>query len=422
MRWIEWAFEFRTDLPTAEKLVLVYLAYRANHVGLGLMDRDDLQRLTGYEPRSIQRLLKSLRDAGVLVDSKPWYQLRDPAQPDAAPAEIGTLPLPPDGSAPAPVLRPLLEPADVEQAADRLGAAVQDGAGFLVDQLANFESRLAGILVRGQQSIDATMHSWAQTLAGMPTAPAAPPPDPVKESPLYVRLLDAGLAEDLAYATVKEQMERENHGEMRAMTEAADMLNPTPAGKVITETRPVLEQLGALVRPYTPKRDAYSDTPEGRFLRVWDLLHDQPPNAEAEADLMRLWLSLEAEENKHTVRGESVDAFEHLYPAIVRAAQQQKGKMPMRQFLDAAAIKQGRAPWDLDQAPAAAEDSVLEADINRMLRELSAMHDPRAAVGARTTEKGDDGVTRTETILGYHRRVKAKYEQMVKLRDMGALS
>lgn len=396
MHWIEWALS--TGVGTSEKLLLVYLATRANRAGVGLMEREELQRVMGFETRSIQRLLKTLRDAGMLADAGAWYVLRDPAAPALAQDAIDTLPAPPEGSVPAPLTGPLMQPAEIEQAAERLGAAIQDGAEFLVDQLNNAEARFAGMLVRGAQQIERVLVECAPRL----DAPPAPPPDPVKESPLYVRLLDAGIAEDLAYSTVKAQMEREHLAARAEVIEFPD--------------HPVV------VLPGTPKRDAYTDDVSGRFMRVWDILHDKPPTDEARLELGAIWSLLEEDENKHTVKGESVTAFENLYPAIVRAAEQQRGRMPMSEFLNPRAIKDGRAPWDVDPSPAPAEDAVLEADIARMLRELAAFNDPRATVGKRTTEKGEDGITRQETILAFHRRVKAKLDQMIKLRDMGALT
>jgi hypothetical protein len=398
MRWIDWAFQ--AAVPTAEKLVLVYLATRANYAGVGLMDREELQRLTGYERRSVQRLLKALRDAKLLADGGPWYILTPPeTEQGLTPATIAALPPPQEGGPVGPPVGPLLASGDVDAAADRLGAAIQDGAEFLVDQMSNAEARLAQLFVRGAQQLEVV-------LASVQPHYVPPPPDPVKESPLYVRLLDAGLAEDLAYATVKAQMEREGGGDATKppsdATKGPVYATPTPVG--------------------TPKRDAYTDDVSGRFMRVWDILHDKPPTEEALLELGAHWSMLEAEENKHTVKGETVTAFEQLYPAIVRAAHEQKGKMPMSEFLDAKAIGQGRAPWDRDPSPTLAEDATLEAEIATMLRALAAVNDPRCRVGPRTQERGDDGVKRTETIVGYHRRVSAKYREMLKLKDMGAFA
>lgn len=399
MRWIDWAFQ--AAVPTAEKLVLVYLATRANYAGVGLMDRDELQRLTGYERRSVQRLLKSLRDAHLLADGGPWYILTPPkTEQGLTPATIDALPPPREGGPGEPLVGPLLASGDVEAAADRLGAAIQDGAEFLVDQMSNAEARLAQLFVRGAQQLEVVLAS-VQTHY-VPLAP----PDPVKESPLYVRLLDAGLAEDLAYDTVKAQMERE------AGVDATKPPSDATKGPVYATLAPV----------GTPKRDAYTDDVSGRFMRVWDILHDKPPTEQALLELGAHWSMLEADENKHSVKGESVTAFEQLYPAIVRAAHEQKGKMPMSEFLDAKAIGQGRAPWDRDPSPTLAEDATLEAEIATMLRELAAVNDPRCRVGPRTQERGDDGVKRTETIVGYHRRVSAKYREMLKLKDMGAFA
>ena len=92
MDLVEWAFV--RDLPTAEKLVLVYLAHNANSVGLGLMDRGALERATGYKKRSIQRLLKSLRDDAHLEDIGPWFRIGPSAFFDTDPvlAQLAALP------------------------------------------------------------------------------------------------------------------------------------------------------------------------------------------------------------------------------------------------------------------------------------------------------------------------------------------
>lgn len=399
MRWIEWAFS--TELPTAEKLVLVYLAWRANHAGVGLMDRDELARLTGYEKRSVQRLLKRLRDLKLLTDGGPWYVLLATDAPGLAPATIDALPPPVDGAGPAPAgglpnaFNAAFPPDQVEAVADRIGAAIQDGAEFLVDQLDNFQGRLASELVRGSRLFEEVLLA-AQRLA--PQTP--PPPDPVAEHPLYAQLLGMGMAEDLVRTTVQAQMDR-------------DAAAGEPV-KTIIPVKPIL--VG------TPKRDAYTDDVSGRFMRVWDILHDHPPTEDVLLELGARWSMLEDEENKQSVAGESVTAFEQLYPAIVEAARQRKGQMPMREFLDARAIAECRAPWDQDPRPAPAEDAVLEAEIRQMLGELNAVNDPRCKVQPRTKEKGDDGVTRTESITGYYRRVKAKHAEMLKLKQMGALS
>jgi hypothetical protein len=397
MRWIDWAFQAK--VPTAEKLVLVYLATRANYAGVGLMDREELQRLTDYERRSVQRLLKALRDAKLLADGGPWYILTPPeTEQGLPPATIDALPPPQEGGPVSPAVGPLLASGEADAVAERIGAAIQDGAEFLVDQMSNAEARLAQLFVRGAQQLEVVLAS-VQTHY----VPPAPPPDPVKESPRYVQLLDLGIAEDLAYSTVKAMLEREGQAKD---AEAFQGAAREAAGQKVS----------------TPKRDAYSDDVSGRFMRVWDILHDKPPTEAVLLELGAHWSLLEAEENKHSVKGESVTAFEQLYPAIVRTAHEQAGKMTMRQFLDGRAIAEGRAPWDRDPSPTLAEDATLEAEIATMLRELTAVNDPRCRVGPRTTERGDDGVKRTETIVGYHRRVSAKYREMLKLKDMGAFS
>jgi hypothetical protein len=162
----------------------------------------------------------------------------------------------------------------------------------------------------------------------------------------------------------------------------------------------------------------YPDTPHGRLQRVADILAGEP--TETTAPQLIIWESLEAAENKHSKEGEAT-AFELLYPAIVEAARRYCGRMTLAEFTDPKAVGECRAPWDLDPKPTPAEDATLAVEIAAMLGDLAATRDPRCEVQGRTTEKGDDGVVRQETMLGYHRRVKAKWNEMKKLQQMGAL-
>lgn len=386
MLWIERAFT--ANVPTSEKLILVYLAIGANRAGVGLWNRPELQRFTGYERRSVQRLLKALRDAKLLEDHGDWYVL---THAEAVPAPIDTLPASGSLSTASPAGGPenrsgQLSQEDLEQAGEALAQRLLDASDYLVDQLNNFEARLAQTLTR--------------TIIALPTELAAPPPplpDPVKEHPLYTQLITL-LPEQEARQAVLARMEREREGE----ASTASLCGPAELSR---ETR-----------------DAVNDfeTPGGRFLRVWGVLHDKPPDPDKTADLLHQWLSLEAEENKHTVRGETA-AFELLYPAIVEAAKERRGKMTMREFLDLKAIAEGRAPWDLDPAPTLIEDATLEAQVRQMLGELNQANDPRCQVHPRTVERGEDGKTYTESIVGYHRRVLGKYREMQKLKQMGVI-
>lgn len=406
MRWIEWALT--VNLPTSEKLVALYLAIRANHAGVGRWDREELARVTGFERRSIQRLLKALRDAGHLSGEGEWYALAAPGEAGAEKSpsvDLGSLPAPaPDGGLPiAPAVFP--SQAELEAAGETISQRLVDGAEYLMDQLNNFEARLAQTLTRA--------------LAAMPTGPAAPepPPDPVKSSPIYQQLLEI-LPEEEAYAAAQRRLD--------ATKGASDATE----GAIYATDRPIRETTARAtsldVRDHGAVPDAsagaYLDNSEGRFMRVWDILHGKPPTPEALQELLGAWRHLETEENRFTVRGET-DAFELLYPAIVAAARAKRATVTMREFLDPKAIAEGRAPWDEDPDPAPTpSDAVLQADINRMVGELQASNDPRCAVLPRTVEKGEDGVTRTESVQAYHRRVAAKHRQMVKLKQMGVLS
>lgn len=136
---------------------------------------------------------------------------------------------------------------------------------------------------------------------------------------------------------------------------------------------------------------------------------------------MLTWNAIEEEENKHTVQGEP-DAFLLIYPAIVEAAKKSVGQISILDFLDRKKIAAGDAPWDQDLNAADKEDPALMIDIVRMIKELNQVNDPRCEVQGRTKETGDiDGQEHVESLLGYHRRVKAKYKQMQKLQQMGVI-
>lgn len=424
MRWVDWAF--RARVATAEKLVLVYLATRANYAGVGLMDRNELQSLTGYEKRSVQRLLKSLRDSKHLTDGGPWYVLTtvpgetsaawpDPAA-ELAPATIDALPPPMDGQESGPLSGPLmrsggvLSEEEIDKAGETIGNHVKDGAEYLMDQLHNFEARLAGLFVRGAQQLEVVLAS-AQRHDIQPVP--VPPPDPVRESDLFKSLITL-LPPEVAYATAKAQLESIAAKDAK-VEDTEELLLAEVArrkGKSITPVFVGLE---------SKRVQAYSDDPAGRCTRVWDILHSRLPDQAEFAELMRTWLKLEEDENKFNVKGESTTAFESLYPAIVAAARERAGNLSIWEFLEPKAIEQGRAPWDQDPTPAAVEDVVLQAEVNQMLAELAATHHPGCQVGPRTVEKREGGGTYSETIVGYHRRVKGKYAEMKKLKAMGVI-
>ncbi len=365
---IEWAFA--ADVPHAEKLVLVWLASRANAVGVGLWDRERLEAATGYSRRSTQRILKALRDADLVAEAGDWYVLNLGNGVVAGPLpERDDLVL-----APGPAI-PMREPGavDIDWLLETLASAAADAVN---DQLASFETRLERRL--------AMVH-----VEHMPPEPP-PPPDPVLEDPRFQQLIDMGFSEEAAYANVERLLEQ---GDPVPGPESPPLARPASAS----------EANGS-------GEGHYPDSPLGRLQRVSDTL-GSPVTDAARAQ----WRALEAEENKYSVKGE-VPAFEQLYPAIVGAARRAAGSMTLEGFLAA-----DPPPWDTDPAPAPAEDAALQAEIESMLAELGAVNDPRATVQPRTVETGDDGVRRTEPIVAYHRRVRAKYDQVKHLQSMGVI-
>lgn len=377
--WIAWAFA--RPLPTAEKLVLVYLAAQVSREGIGFHRRPELEQATGYKKRSIQRLLKSLRDAGELQDedgSASWYVLGDSALRDLP----GAMPEPrPEFDVPAP------DPFEVDGAGlDRaMYDRLIDAAEYWSDQLAQHAHRLSGEIDR------------LATAEPLHVEPEPPPPDPVLEDPRYPKLLDVGLPAGKAYLMVAEMQAAE--GEEAGATR--------PNEKPADERGTFLAPDGGRDMPLTPR---------GRCQLVAEILgHGEVSDSD-----LRRWAALEESENKYSVKGETRSAFEQLYPAIVAAARK-CGGMDLAEFTDPAKVAASRAPWDLDPEPTPAEDAILEAEIAQLLAELNAVNDPRCTVQPRTREKGEDGVTRTESIVGYHRRVKAKYQEMQKMKTMGIL-
>ncbi len=367
MRMIEWAFE--QDIPHASKLVLVYLAANASAEGVGRMNRKDLMQATGYKTRSIQRLLKDLRNAGYLEIVGPWYLCGDmaPRKLDGESAkllakEIGQLP---DALAAlkAPDVRQFPPPVAAEAIAHIVG-------DYVVDQLASFEARIG-------QRLDAfAVFHVEQEIK--------PPPDPVIENPLYEQLIDSGMERPRAYALSERDLE---------MGEELD-----------NEAAPVSDE-------------DYPDSIVGRFERIVDILHGADASEMATSSNFDGWERIEEAENKYTVKGEPA-AFLLLYPAIVDAARAGVGKYTISDFCDPKRAESGDAPWDKEINPIDKEDPALEVDITRMLGEIEATNAPNCQVMPRTTEKYDDGSVVQETILGFHRRVKAKYNQMLQLKQM----
>lgn len=407
---------FIADVPTAEKLVLLFLASRANAVGVGAWDRALLERATGYKRRSVQRLLKSLRDAGLLVDiGHDWYRLdlRPTVLPRKELQPHQELTLPPGDELPDPPapgsIMTLAECAaaeggqaaagfehEAQAAGEMIAAKMLDASDYLMDQLAAFESRFAA-------QIDRLAMLHVEHSAPAPE----PPPDPVKESELYRRLAALGVDEAEAYRLAQAELEQLAAAAVTAPE--SDTIPPDPPAERELPT-------GMARDPDIGMR--YTDSAAGRALRIAHLLEGQ--DRELSAVDLKAWAELEAGENQHSIDGE-VPAFEQLYPAIAAAARQHAGRMTFAQFIAPEPIADGRAPWDMDPAPTPDEDAVLAAEVQKMLGELNAANDPRCAVQPRTVETLEDGTKRTETMLGYYRRVRGKWQQRRKLKEMGVI-
>ncbi len=359
------------DLPAAEKLVLAVLAAYASEDGYGVHGRDRLKDALDYKPRSVQRLLKSLRDSGHLEDlGDGWYSI------DVMRSVSGAVNYPPRGpkvhiKSEDPRKDLVAGPSDtITIDGDQIGRAVAnhvvDAGEQILDQLNNFELRMGELAARM-----AAFH----VEPGTPAEP--PPPDPVLEAPEYAQLVDMGFTPEAAYDATQELLAG------RAVAVAA----ADEAASVTAE----------------PPNNRYDDTPGGRLARVADILAGD--TALVPAALEKRWAALERAENKHTVRGE-VDAFELLYPAIVDAAKRNVG-MPLEQFLDPKVV-----PWEQDPGAAAKSDAVLAPEVERMVAEIHGANDPRFTINPRTTEEAADGTTLVEPMSTYHRRVKAVYDQM----------
>lgn len=384
MRMVEWAFE--QDLPVAEKLVLVYLAWNANSYGVGPMDRSELISATGYKMRSIQRLLKSLRDRSMYRDAGFWYVIGhltiDTDVPELPEDMMPSLPV-------VPGVAQMLEIIDGPAGSVDAEAIAQTVGDYVIDQFANFEKRMIDHL---------------NSLAGSERFHVEPPPDPVLLNPLYEELMGfSDLTPERAYALSQADLEM---GEDEGRLQVHDFSEQRPDYQPIFEAQPGAEA-------------TYEDNAVGRCSRIADILQGAR-GLRPTPLLLHDWQELEAGENKHTVAGE-VDAFELIYPAICAAAAANAGTMSIEEFINPKAVADGVAPWDKELTVPGMDDEIMLAGISAMLIDLERAHDPRCEVHPRTTEKGDDGEVLEETVIAYYRRVKAKYDQMEMLKSMGAL-
>jgi hypothetical protein len=389
---VAWAFS-QSELNAGEKLVLVWLAWHAGN-GAALMQREQLAAVTEYEPRSLQRILKALRDRGMLHEADGWYSVgQTPGNeaPAFPPQELDRVQVTAlvrqvaDGIA-------LISPDEIEAAGELIAKHIAEAADGHLNRFNDVSLRL----LQGIEKIAQAARVWEESVAD---AVAPPPPDPVRESVHFKVFSSSGVMnEDEAYDLAKKRLEAEG------------VINRAP----VADTAVAISTASLVRKHATPARDSrqYLDTPLGRFERVRDIL--DPTGAEPWADAMSTWTQLELAENKHTVDGET-EAFELLYPAIVTAARRAAGVMNLAQFLDPKAIQQNRAPWDTAAVDAnAPTEQQLQGDLATMLDELERASHPMAIAPARTVEG-----SLTESLASYHLRVKRVHQQLKKLQDMG---
>lgn len=397
---IAWAFA-QPELNAGEKLVLVWLAWRASNA-VAIMDRDRLAAATDYEPRSLQRILKALRDRNLLHESGAWYRIGSMPMPEGElpafpPPELGV-----DGV--ATLVRrveagvQLISPDEIEAAGETIARHITEAANGHITRFNDCSLRL----LQGIEKIAQAARVWEQSVAD---AVAPPPPDPVRESAHFKVFMASGFMDETeAYELAKKRLEAE--GFPTSPAAAGD--NARSIRRADTPARAAAAASDTGAQPAGGR--SYPDSALGRFERVRDIL--DPTGAEPWADAMTTWTQLEAAENKHTVEGET-DGFELLYPAIVTAARRNAGKMTLAQFLDQRAILQNRAPWDVAAAPAQTE-AELQRAIAPLLEELEQANHPMAQTPGRTV----DGA-QTEPLAAYYLRVKRVHEQLKKLQAMG---
>lgn len=392
--WIKWAFA--QDVGTGgEKLVLVYLASLVGPAGVGLMDREALAKAVDYEERSIQRILKNLRDAQLLHvhESGLWFGLgKDPLLPPVDLVKPDLLRAATGDRAPDFVTE-----IELERAGEVLAKYVTEAGDGVLIRFNDVSLRLLQGIVR----IAEAARVWEESVA----ATAAPPPDPVRESTHFKAFMLGGiLTEEEAYELAKKRLEAEG----LPTDQAAAGNNARSIRRADTPARAAAAASGTGATPAGGR--SYLDTTLGRFERIRDIL--DPAGAEPWADAMTAWTRLEAAENKHTVEGET-DAFELLYPAIVTAARRSAGKLTVAQFLDEKAIAGQRAPWDLAIA-GGRPDAELQVELATMIDELERVNHPMCQAPPRTTEGA-----LTEPLAAYHLRVLRVHQQLKKLQEMG---
>ncbi len=369
---VNWALG--ADVPTAEKLVLVYLAVNANNVGIGYLDRVELGRICGYKTRSVQRLLKSLRDTKLLAYTDPWYALSGHTGRAVTAEELDGLPDKADLASEFETLT-----GDADAAGMLIAKRMVQATDYQMEQLTQFQIGLRDML-SGKLAELAEDHE----------VPPFPPPDPVLESKVYKDMIEVGVGEGPAYRIAQ---------------------NALQAAESTDDTQDLTPGVNVVDRHLTPL------DPIGRLKLIAETFG--APAGWATRSMISDWNDLEDEENKHSVDGEPA-AFLSLYPAIVVAAQANNGKLSLDEFLDKNAIDEGMAPWDIG-TDSRLDDAELLVEISQMIGELEAANDPRCTVQPRTTETLDNGEKVQETVLAYHRRVVGKWKQMEKLKEMGVV-
>lgn len=404
--WIQWAFA--QELKLGEKLVLVWLAGQVGAAGVARLDREALAKATGYQSRSLQRALKDLRDADLFRDNAGWFCLG----PNANAALPPTADLPAAGEIPelagkALKIIGMLSQAEVDEAGEAIAKAITEAADAHLVRLTDVNLRL----LQGLELMAQRARIWEDSVAARELAavPPEPPPDPVLVSTYYRELVSSGfLTEAEAYGIAKKRLED------KAEVDAVDV----PAAGRVPMLAPLIHKGNDTAKPVgvvSPHKVEYLDSALGRFEKIRDILD---PSGGPWADAMTVWQRLEDAENKHTVAGE-MPAFELLYPAIVMGARRWAGKITLADFLDEKAIAANRAPWDFAPAGLEVSEAHLNADIDRMAGELERASHPMCQLTDRTVEKGEDGITRTESVAAYHTRVLRIYQQLKKLQEMG---
>jgi hypothetical protein len=219
-----------------------------------------------------------------------------------------------------------------------------------------------------------------------------PPTDPVRASESYRNLLDKGLSDIAAYEAAKYILEHVPTQGVQKKSAAPD--RPIPP----------------LIRATPPEETTAPDNTADEMLETLAGILGLPIVGPADP---QAWQQLMDQENKHSTAGE-VPAFDLLYPAILDAANDavRAGNVPdtLAEFIDPAAARLMRAPWD-DPRVAAEDEGALWVEITRMLNDIDRCNNPNIKMPQRVTETGDDGEKRTERLSAYHKRVSAMWRQ-----------